>query len=265
MKLVFLGLFLFSMSQVVSNAQSNNEPNYLLSITVSSERPTPEQVLQQRVKTNPKLKDINGNEKFIYWDGLRTKPSTNNETAEVRRAISEEIKSIYKDFYLSQTIGNFAAIQFNVLIKKNASEPASTSLLKDWLPEKDLRVKQSKQALLTAVANVASQIKRTDKENIVALLVDNAGQVSSMAAYEFTGLCGNVVSANLRRKDKSMEVDFDFSVNSDGTVRLLKKTLLIGDSEVAEAFDKWIEGCVFNADYFAGKIFSSQRVKVEFK
>lgn len=240
------------------------QPSYLFFIRYSKERPTPEQALDQQVKINPKLIDINGNQKIIHWSGVNSKTSTDKVTAEVRQTIGEEIKSIYKDFYLSQS-GFFSSIGFNVLIKQNGVQPASASLLDDWLPEEDLRVKQSKQAILASLLKFAPQIKKTDKEFIVTVIVNNAGYVSDMASYEFTGFCGRLVTANLLRKNKSMEVEFDFSINLDGTIRLLKRAILVGDAEVAEAFDKWVGGCLFNTDYFAGKIYRSNRVKVEFK
>jgi hypothetical protein len=62
-----------------------------------------------------------------------------------------------------------------------------------------------------------------------------------------------------------MDINFDFSVMTDGKAKLIRKTLIEGDDEVAEAFDKWLGGCVFNPKYYAGKQYNNKRVRINLK
>lgn len=259
MKLFLGAICVICVTQAFAEVQSETEPNYLVSTSILFQRPTMEELAKKPPKTNPKLKDINGIERLIYWDGLRISPSIDKEMAEVRRAIGEEIKSTNNEFFLTE--GGFS-VQLNVLVKQDENQQILTSLIFDWLPEKDLRVRPSKQSVMAAVAK---QILRSDKTLIASLILNDKAQVSNMSVYEFTGVCGTVNIGSLRRKEKSMEIDFDFSVLPDGKVSLLRKSILVGDNEVGEAFDKWIGSCVFNPKYFGGLTYQRQRVKVEYR
>ncbi len=150
----------------------------------------------------------------------------------------------------------------NVLVEKKNDESIDVSFLNDWIIDDDDRIKKSKQAVLAAIQNEPTILKSLNKPLLVSFLVNNKIQFSSMGLFEFTGLCGNIYPISLRRKEKSIDIKFDFSVSADGKAMLLRKTLIEGDEEVSKAFDNWIGGCKFNPKYFAGKQYLNKRVKV---
>jgi hypothetical protein len=257
----FLSLFLVHTSV---SATTDGQGDLVFFLTISYQKPTVEQLSQKTPTTNPRLTDLNDVERFIFWNDIIVGRNIDKESDELKQRLSDATAKRTNDFFIVNSMEDIS-VRMSVLLEKKDDGNIVASFLNDWISEEDTRIKKSKQALLSAIQSEPTLLKILNKPLLVSFLVNNKTQFSSMGIFDFTGLCGSVYPASLRRKGKGFDINFDFSVAADGKAILLRKSIAEADEEVAKAFDKWIAGCTFNPKYFAGKQYLNKRLWVNFK